>query len=166
MTFFAEEFFMCPVTLLLLGALLGADDRPAAPQTELSRLDGTWRLVGGEEVGTVLTREEAWKEEEEFIFKGDTLTIRTRGKVVVELKVAIDPSKNPNEMDFVFPQGNNVGKKCLGIYSLSGDQLKICLETKLRPSRGGPRPNVFSTQKKQEAGKHPGLLLLIFERQK
>jgi uncharacterized protein (TIGR03067 family) len=90
--------------------------------------------------------EDAKKEEEQFIFKGDILTVRKHGKVLIEFKVSVDPSKNPKEMDLHFTGGANAGKTCLAIYSLDGDQLMICTETKLRPSRGGPRPNVFTTQ--------------------
>src|SRR5206468_187392 len=114
----------------------------------------------------VLTRKEANDEDFEFVFKGDLLTVRKDGQVADEFKISLDPSKKPKEMDLRFTKGDREGKKCLAIYTFEADQLKICTETKLRPSRGGPRPNVFSTQKNQEESKHPGLLLFILERKK
>ena len=157
---------MFPAVVMLSSVLVCADDPQDAIKKELMRLEGTWQGVGGEEVGYVLTPEAAKKEEEEFVFKGDTLTVRKHGKVLVEFKVSINPSKNPKEMDLRFTKGDNEGKMCLAIYSLEGEQLRICTETKLRPSRGGPRPNVFTTQKPQEEPKRPGLLLFILERRK
>jgi uncharacterized protein (TIGR03067 family) len=157
---------MLSALLLLSGAFVGADAPQATIKKELARLEGTWHGVGGEEAGDVLTPEAAKKEEEEFIFKGDTLTVRKHGKVQREFKVSVDPSKNPKQMDLRFTQGDHQGKTCLAIYSIEGDQLKICTETKLRPSRGGPRPNVFTTQKTQDESKRPGLLLFVLARQK
>jgi uncharacterized protein (TIGR03067 family) len=152
--------------LTLTSVCLDVDDPQESAKKELAKLEGTWRLVGAEEVGHVIGREDAKKEQEELIFKGDTLTQRNRGNVIQDFKVSIDPSKNPKEMTLRFSKGSYEGKMCLAIYALEGDQLKICTETKLRPSRGGPRPNVFSTQKTQEPSKHPGVLLFILERQK
>ena len=157
---------MFPATLLLLCVFGGADDRQDAAKNELAKLEGTWYGVGGEEGWRVSTPEEAKMDEEEFIFKGDLLIIRRHGTVAGELKMSVDPSKDPKEMDLIFTKGDNAGKKCLAIYTIAGGQLKICTETKLRPSDGGPRPNVFSTQKRQEKSKRPGLLLFILERQK
>jgi uncharacterized protein (TIGR03067 family) len=157
---------MSSTILLLSLVLLGPDDAQAETKKEMTKFEGTWRGVGGEEVGRVFTREEANEEQEEFIFKGDLLTVRKDGQVAEEFKISVDPSKKPKEMDLQFTKGDLQGKKCLAIYTFEGDQLKICTETKLRPSRGGPRPNVFSTQKNQEESKHPGLLLFILERKK
>jgi uncharacterized protein (TIGR03067 family) len=157
---------MLPTVLLLSGFLVAAEDSQAAAKKELANLEGTWRGVGGEEVGHVLTPEDAKKEEEEFVFKGDSLTVRKHGKVLREFTISIDPSKTPKEMDLHFTKGDDEGKKCLAIYTIEGDRLKICTETKLRPSRGGPRPNVFSTQKAEDQSKRPGLLLFVLERQK
>jgi uncharacterized protein (TIGR03067 family) len=157
---------MLPFTLLLFCALGATEDRESLAKTELAKLEGTWREVGGEEAGYVLTPEAAKKEECEFVFKRNSLALRIHGKVGDEFKFSVDPFKNPKEMDLVFTKGKNIGKKCLAIYSVSGDQLKICTGTKLRPTRGGPRPNVFTTQKTQEESICPGLLLIILERQK
>jgi uncharacterized protein (TIGR03067 family) len=158
------------VTFLLLSIVPTSFDNIDNGQTEtkkeLAKFEGIWEGVGGEEVGHVLTREAAKDEDEQFIFKGDRLTVRKDGKVQDEFKISVDPSKNPKEMDLHFIEGKYEGKKCLAIYTFEGDQLKICTETKLRPSRGGLRPNVFSTQKNQDESKHPGLLLFVLERRK
>jgi uncharacterized protein (TIGR03067 family) len=157
---------MLPMICLLSTFTLGADTAEAAAKKDQAKLEGTWRLVGGEEVGHVLSPEDAKKEEEQCVIKGDKLTILHRGKVKGEVKFTLDPSKNPREMDLHFIEANKKGKKCLAIYALEGDKLTLCMETKMRPSRGGPRPNVFSTKKTTEKGKHPGLLMFVLERQK
>jgi uncharacterized protein (TIGR03067 family) len=157
---------MFSIALLVSLVGPGADTTRAGTQKELAQLQGTWRGVGGEEAGTILTPEEARKEEAEFIFKENTLTIRMHGKVLREFKVAVDPSTDPKELDLRFTQGKDEGKVCLAIYRIDGDRLTICAATKLRPARDERRPNVFSTQKSQGKSKRPGLLLFILERQK
>jgi uncharacterized protein (TIGR03067 family) len=156
---------MVPLLCLVLCSA-ATHDAPPDAKKELAKLEGTWREIGGEEVGRVETAEEAKGEEIEFIFKGNVLTIRKHGKVEGELKVSLDPSKDPKELDLEFTEGKGKGKKCLAIYSLEGDRLRICTNTKLRPTDDEQRPNVFGMKKAEKEGQQPGLLLFILERQK
>lgn len=151
--------------LILLALSLATDDAADVRKKELARLEGKWQGVGGEEVGTVLTREDAEKEGEELVFKGDTVKFLREGKLLAEFTLTLDPSKTPREITFHFT-GELKGKKCLAIYALEGDKLTICTATKMRPTKDDMRPNDLSTMKTTEKGKRPGLLLFILERKK
>jgi uncharacterized protein (TIGR03067 family) len=74
----------------------------------------------------------------------------------------VDPSKKPATIDLVFTDEKNKGEKVLGIYALENDELKICLNTKFRPSKkDDPRPTEFATK---SGG--PGRLLFVLKREK
>jgi hypothetical protein len=70
--------------LLVFSAMSGRDDPQAAVNKDLAKLEGTWRGVGGEESGLVQTREDVKLDQEEFVFKGRSLTFRKKGKVIYE----------------------------------------------------------------------------------
>jgi uncharacterized protein (TIGR03067 family) len=144
---------------------------PAPKDADLPRplreLQGTWRLIGGEEVGSKFGAEEAKKEEEVFVIRRDSLVIRDKGKIVVEATVTVDPDGRKGAINFKHKSGKYKDKTCHAIYTLEDDKLKICTASKMRADEPKDRPTVFSTEKQQEkVGDRPGKLLFILEREK
>lgn len=138
----------------------------AAPADDLKKVQGSWRLVGGEEAGDPISAEEVKKENEIFTFEGDALTITRNGRTKRELIVTVKPGKAFGEIDLKHKGGQYDGKVCHAIYAFEGDVLKICTASKLRADEPGDRPNVFSTKKSDEASQRAGKLLFILKREK
>jgi uncharacterized protein (TIGR03067 family) len=135
---------------------------PADPTKDAAKLQGTWVLVGGEEKGMVLTEEDAKKERESLVIKGDTITV-IRGDRKGSGKFRLDPSKKPAWMDLIDPE--NKTQVNHAIYRLEGDQLTICVSQKFNPNQPEERPLKFTT--KAEDNKNlPGLVIGIYQRQK
>jgi uncharacterized protein (TIGR03067 family) len=133
----------------------------------LRELQGTWRCIGGEEVGHKFSEEEAKKEEEVFVIRGDSLVIRHKTKVRLEAMVTVDPGGHKGAINFKHKSGKYKDKTCHPIYTLEGGKLKICTASKMRADEPEDRPTVFSTDKKQEnESDRPGKLLFILERDK
>ena len=63
-----------------------------------------------------------------------------------------DPAKTPKQMDITFEDGPQKGKTMLAIYSLHGDELKIC--------GGFTRPTEFSSKPNSE------MILFVYKREK
>ena len=157
---------MCWLVWLLSYNSLGLCAAPAPTETDLSALQGKWRLVGGEEVGRESTREEDEKEEVVVVIEKGSFIVWKHKEVEEEFSLTIKPSAKPKEMDLCFTKGDDKGKFCLAIYSLDGDKLTLCTNTKLRATDGQKRPTIFSTKKPTKESDVPGVLLLILERQK
>jgi uncharacterized protein (TIGR03067 family) len=56
-----------------------------------------------------------------------------------EANFTLDPSKKPKAIDVTPLTGKDSGRALLGIYSIEGDTLKICVAT----GRRTPRPTKF-----------------------
>jgi RNA polymerase sigma factor (sigma-70 family) len=152
------------------------EGRPAAkdvgkPESDRERLQGTWKIVstvdnGQErkaEAGTV----DLWT------VKETTVLARTRSKGMSNLKgigrFRLDETAKPKRIEIVEPkelgdlldlskldeQLEGAGQRAEGIYSLSGDTLRICVSRKK-----GERPTAF------ESKKGSGNILWIFQRER
>jgi uncharacterized protein (TIGR03067 family) len=133
---------------------------------ELKKLQGTWRLVGGEEVGRKMTAEEAENEKELWTFTDELMVATRDGKIAGKATVRIMLGKDFGEIDFNHKGGQYDGKTCHAIYLLDGNDLKICTASKLRSDEPEDRPTVFSTGKSDKEGEKPGKLLLLLKREK
>jgi uncharacterized protein (TIGR03067 family) len=104
---------------------------------------GTWKITSAIHDGKNFT------EGAENVPVGDTLTFGKGTLKIGKLKVGgllegsfdLDPTKSPKHMDITLPDGTTELK---GIYSLSGDELKICVGF---PDE--PRPEAFKAEKDQ-----------------
>jgi uncharacterized protein (TIGR03067 family) len=146
-------------TMFLTG---GGEQSNDAAKKSLEKLQGTWAMVGGEEVGERFTKDDVKMEPVSFVFKEDKLTVIRDGKEDGVLTVLLDPSTKPATIDLLFTDEKHRGEKILGIYALADDELQICLNTKFRPSKKhDPRPTEFVTK---SGG--PGRLLFVLKRDK
>jgi uncharacterized protein (TIGR03067 family) len=105
------------------------------------RLQASWRLVKNEFNGeTEEVPPKAFETNPSFF----TLTIKndTFKRAAEQFTFQIDPSKDPQTIDFTATEGSVKGLKFLGIYSLEGSTLKICRAV----DSDGKRPKEFKTQ--------------------
>jgi uncharacterized protein (TIGR03067 family) len=140
------------VLLFLVGFALRAQDSDAAKQ-ELKKLEGDWKVEKVEAGNTTATPDQL-KDLKSVTFKGNTFT-SIAGAAKVEGTVKIDPSKRPKTMDILFKGGQDKDVTYRAIYSLDGDDLKMC---GTRASKD--RPKDFDVKDK------PDQTLMVFKRVK
>jgi uncharacterized protein (TIGR03067 family) len=138
--------------LFLAGLVLHAQETPAAKQ-ELKKLEGEWR-VEKVEAGGVSATPEQLRELKSVTFKGNTFT-SLAGVARMEGTIKIDPTRKPKTMDIMFKSGQDKDKVYQAIYSLDGDDLKMC-----GSEPGKDRPKDFNIKDKTN------LTLMFFKRAK
>jgi uncharacterized protein (TIGR03067 family) len=116
---------------------------------EKESLQGTWVATSLVDSG----REEPGDKVKELTLtiKGDEYTYGLGGRSFSAV-YKIDPTKKPKEMDVTFKEGPQKGTTMLAVYSLTGNELKIC--------GGDTRPTGLVSEPKS------GMVLFIFKRQK
>lgn len=154
------------MTCLAFGILLAASDpvladddaKKRAIERDTKKLEGSWRTMSVESNGKKLSQD-VIKEMADLrlVFKGDTGSIRNKGKVLSEGPFTIDPTKKPKTLDLEVTKGQRIGSTSLAIYELDGDTLKACW-TSLAVDR--KRPKEFATKPDS------GLLLITYQREK
>lgn len=141
-----------PMLMLMFIALAGA-----GPASDRGRMQGLWRITGGERDGKPIPADE---------FKGRTIEIKgdkwlahrpDRPEPEVA-SVKLDEAKTPRQIDLTGPYvGPGPGRKhdvtILGIYELKGNVLRVCF--------AGPGEEQRPTEFKSVEGKAG---ILIFER--
>jgi len=109
--------------VLLAGFTLQAQDSDAAKK-ELAKLEGEWNVEKVEAGGNGLTPDQL-KELKSVTFKGNTFT-SIAGAAKVEGTIKIDPARKPKTMDITLKAGADKDKVYKAIYSLEGDEMKMC----------------------------------------
>jgi uncharacterized protein (TIGR03067 family) len=145
------RFVVLSATAFLCGADAADDAKKDAKQ-----LQGKWTLISAIRSGQEYPPEKL-KGEVDVIFAGDTVQLvaaekeakKPEGKITFKL----DPTKKPKTIDMI--PSNQKFEPILGIYELTGDQLKICF----RPS-GDKRPTEFKSET------NSGCLLYVLKRLK
>jgi uncharacterized protein (TIGR03067 family) len=140
----------CLAILVTIGSLTGVygyqTDRTAK---EKETLQGTWTLVrlvdgGNEQLKDDLKRRRITIKGDSYVHSIDELTFHAVYR--------IDPAKTPKQMDITFEDGPQKGLTMLAIYSLDGDELKIC--------GGLTRPTEFFSKPNSE------MILFVCKREK
>ena len=125
-------------------------DDPA--KTELTKLDGMWKVTSWKGSGSELLEQ---TENLIITFKNGECTwagiVGPAGKIT-----RIDPTKMPKEVDYVYTDGDQKGKIQKAIYKLEGDTFTECYN----PEDEAARPREF----KSTMGN--GLMLVVYERVK
>lgn len=105
---------------------------------EIAKLEGTWKLVGGEAKGEAISKEEvesATMTVKEGAYEFASKSEREKGKFL------LNPATSPAQLDIDITEGESKGKKQVGIYELKGDRLKFCVA----PPGETTRPTKFGT---------------------
>jgi len=143
------------LTALVVGLLLGAEQKKGDAKKDQEALQGTWKVVTVEHDG------KAEKDPGDFVmtFSKDTFTVKKGDEVIVKGTFRLDPAKKPRAIDMAIKEAKKEqdnGKEVHGIYELDGDSLKWCAA---EPGETD-RPKEFATR---SGGKH---ILATFTRGK
>ncbi|HEV3299060.1 MAG TPA: TIGR03067 domain-containing protein [Planctomycetaceae bacterium] len=116
------------------GTCAGVDDK-ADVEKELKKFQGTWTFESVEAGGKKLPADQF--KGITVTFEGDKYAVKNGDEVVEAATQKLDPSKSPKTLDAKLTDGPNKGAVILGIYEISGDTLKVCLdpEGKKRPTK-------------------------------
>jgi RNA polymerase sigma factor (sigma-70 family) len=135
------------LTLLLLGlsrwwpTASGPANQPAPPalppREDLNRLQGPWTMIDVTINGLPLPPAGVG-----FQFEGNSCQfVAPDGSTLSTMTFTLDPTQDPKQIDLtLLPQGS----PALGIYELSGDELRLCYYTK------GARPREFASRHENE----------------
>jgi uncharacterized protein (TIGR03067 family) len=122
--------------ILTAGLLLG-------PQSDLDKLQGTWRTVSLVSDGKTLVGENVPPPPgpaTKLVYEGNRWLVKVGDKTVASGIFKIDAAKVPKEIDILDESGMKNDKTRLGIYELDGDRYRYCLAP-----AGKPRPPEFSS---------------------
>lgn len=139
------------VVVLLAGAEQTAkDDRPQ----DREKLQGEWAVVSWEGQGFSLDKDQAKKSK--LVISGDEWQPTVDGKEAIKMKVKLDPTKTPKEVDFTLREkfGGQSDFSMKGIYKIEGDTLTVCRT--MRPEFDRPMEFKFDERS----------VLIVFERVK
>jgi uncharacterized protein (TIGR03067 family) len=139
------------VLALVVGFLIGADDpKKDKGKKGATALEGTWVVVSVTKDG----KEDDKAEGDKLVVKGKTMTALTKeGKRRGAGTFTAAPKQHT--IDFTYTEGPDKDKTQKGIYSLKGDELKVCMA-----DPGKDRPKDLT------AGKGSGNVLIVFKRAK
>ncbi len=103
-----------------------------AAADDIHPLEGAWTVISSQTSG----KPEDDAIDTKVVFDGDKVTLHRKSGEVELYTITINPSVAPAAIDF---QGRDENRKILGIYELTGDQLKICFR------KEGDRPAEFTS---------------------
>jgi uncharacterized protein (TIGR03067 family) len=122
--------------------VLGGSVLPAqAEKTDRDRIQGVWVIIKAEQEGDDLT-EFVKNNPSTMTYEGDKYTFRL-GAEVERGQFRLDPQAKIPALDYTITEGDQKGKRRLGIYRLDGDTLTICLAkegTAIHPRHLPPAP--------------------------
>ena len=110
-----------------------ATAQPAADDAK--KLQGTWVV---ESTSREKELNNPWKGGQ-FVFAGDTATVKLPNEQEQTFTFTVDPAKMPKAMDFAPPKKSGQAPWPM-IYELDGDSLKLCI------AYGGKRPATFTNK--------------------
>jgi uncharacterized protein (TIGR03067 family) len=116
----------------------------AATRADLKRLQGRWKPVLLERAGETVA--DSSLPGARFEVKGDALLFKAGDKTLLDVRVRLNPTKKPAEIDLV-PVGGK-GKPVLAIYRLEGKWLTLCWplgEDQRRPEAFGEKGRDVAT---------------------
>ena len=120
--------------------------------TDASKLDGTWVLVGGEQDGKPLPEDVL--QSAKLVIDGDKHTLIVGSDKMVSTH-HLDPTKKPKSIDAKATGGPYKDMTLLGIYRIKGDEFTVCFA-----APGKERPKNFTTKS------GTGTFLHVWKRQK
>ena len=109
--------------MIAAGCFYCAEPTEAAKK-DMAALEGEWTMVSAERNGEAVPEEQA--KTAKRVSKAGETTVSFGEMVFMKAKFSVDPSKKPKAIDYEFTEGQNAGKKALGIYEIDGDTVKFC----------------------------------------
>jgi len=137
--------------ILAVGLLIADDPKDAAVKKELEQLKGNWAATSYVKDGKPAPEQDL--KMIKLSIAGDRVTF-TKGKDVRKSTYKLDPTQKPKALDIVMIEGPDKGKTLLGIYEVTGDDLRICLAIldKPRPKEFAAKPEtILETWKREKA---------------
>ncbi len=132
-----------------------ASEKPK--QADLEKLQGEWTMVGGEAEGKPVPEQNIQQVAGRYVITGNSFLLTSSRKDEGDGGTfTLDESKTPKTIDFHLTRGRYKGKTQLAIYSLTGDELKLCIA---RPDI--PRPSAFATKRGDDS-----VVIFVFKRAK
>jgi uncharacterized protein (TIGR03067 family) len=144
----------CALLVLAAGLLVAAEDaKDDASANDVKKLQGAWVLSSGVDDGKKLSDDKL--KGARLTVMGDKHTVQEGGKTYKGTH-KLDASKKPKTIDITDTAGPFKGKTVLGIYTLDGDEFRLCyaLPGKDRPTDfsapagSGHRSHVWKREKK------------------
>jgi uncharacterized protein (TIGR03067 family) len=121
--------------VLILAAVAAVAGGPAPDKKDLDKLQGTWQMQSGTNEGKEVSADEAAKVK--ITFEGNKATLKDRNSTL-KATVELDQTAKPATIDFNIEKDKETIK---GIYSLEGDNLKLCIALP-----GTDRPKEFASK--------------------
>jgi uncharacterized protein (TIGR03067 family) len=126
---------ICYSSLLIVAGLLVA----AEPQKgDDQKIEGTWRMVRGEEDGKSLPAEVVHSAR--LKIEGDKHTVRVGDATLVGTH-RLEPNEKPKIIETMDTEGPFKGETLHGIYQLRGNEFTVCFA-----APGKERPTKFTTK--------------------
>lgn len=114
--------------------------KPDPNKEDLKKLQGKWKPVSYEQDG----KKQNIGDLESWLIRGQVLELlEVNGNLFGKMEIRIDATKTPKELDIILLGEGKL--TLLSIYSLDGDDLKVCLPN----TNKRDRPRDFATQPKQ-----------------
>jgi uncharacterized protein (TIGR03067 family) len=134
--------------VLGVATLVMADPPPAAPSSDLDKLQGYWKPLQCDHEGKAQMPADLMKQvtvvfdkNEYHLYFKDSQLDKNGKPIIFRLALAnvtLDPATKT--LLFEFADGPLKGKKCHGIYEVAGNQLKMCYG-----SADKPKPSKFES---------------------
>ena len=107
--------------------------KPSEVPNDRKQIQGTWKVIYSADSGRDMPQEQL--KALRFTIKADSLVMDAGGRVS-NITYKLDPTTSPKSIDLI-----DEGSMTPGIYELTGDVLRICIN-----EDDGPRPTEFASQ--------------------
>jgi uncharacterized protein (TIGR03067 family) len=125
--------------LLTAGTVPTTAESRAAASASATELEGEWAMVSGVFSGVALDNKMVqWCRR---LTRGHLTTVVAGPQIMLSASFTLNPSSRPAHIDYLNLYGASAGKAQMGIVTLSGKTLSICMA-----APGKPRPTDFSSK--------------------
>jgi uncharacterized protein (TIGR03067 family) len=133
-----RAMLMLTVFALAPYTVLTAEDDDKVKK-DMAVLEGDWTMTKGISDGNEVPDE--IRKTAKRSFKDGVSTVEINGNVTMKAKITIDPAAKVKTIDYDVIEGQLKDKKVLGIYEISGDEVKFCFA-----QPGADRPTAFESK--------------------
>jgi uncharacterized protein (TIGR03067 family) len=131
----------CACAILMVATASAAGQQGERPKTDKELIQGTWEVISALEGGRKTTEADGLR----IIITAGMLTVRPKNaqgeKDTLGLSYTLDPTQQPRAIDTSHELEPGKPFIDLGVYSLDGDTLKLCLA-----AAGKPRPTTLESK--------------------